>query len=175
MIDALVGMKADIEMLKTAFGNALRVGPVEVVDATRGYRLKLGEGPDGTPFLSPWYPHPESGGQTSSWAPLSTGQIVGVLNPSGDMRQGVIFRAGFSDANAAPSADLLANVLKAFGLTVTMRDGKLSIDGDVEITGNVDFRGGHVRHNDTPIDDTHRHGEVRSGNDDTGIPVKGED
>ncbi len=51
MIEALLGMKVDIEMLKTAFGNALKVGPIEVVDSQKGYRLKLGEGPDGKPFL----------------------------------------------------------------------------------------------------------------------------
>jgi phage baseplate assembly protein gpV len=172
MYDVIVGMKADLEMLKTAFGNALKVGPVEVIDAEKGYRLKLGEGPDG-PFLSPWYPHPESGGATSTWMPLSKGQIVGVMNPNGDPRQGVMFRGGFSEGNPAPSQDLSANVLRAFGLTLTITDGKLVIEGDVLVRGNVDFSDGHVRHNGTPIDDTHVHGGVERGGSVTSGPVGG--
>src|SRR5690606_40881603 len=47
-------------------------GPVEMIDAQKGYRLRLG-GSDEKPFLSPWYPHPETG-KTS--VPLKKGQIV---------------------------------------------------------------------------------------------------
>ena len=176
MIDVIVGLKTDLEMLKTAFGNALKVGPVAEIDAKRGYRLKLGNGPSG-PYLSPWYPHPESGGQTASWMPLSKGQIVAVVHPAGDMRQGVMFRAGFGGNNAAPSADLAANVLRAFGVTITMKDGRvtlegdLTVKGDVEVHGHTDFHDGHVRHNGTAIDDTHRHGGVDPGNGITNVPV----
>ena len=170
MIDILVGMKTDIEMLKTAFGNSLKVGPVEVVDPQKGYRLNLGDGPDG-PFLSPWYPHPESGGQTSSWFPLVKGQIVGVMHPSGDMRQGVMFRAGFSGANKAPSQDLAANVLTALGITITMKDGLLTIDGNIRVNGNVDIDGGHVRNDGIAIDKTHKHGGVLEGSSETDEPV----
>ena len=127
MIDVLVGMRTDLEMLKTAFGASLKVGPIEEIDPVRGYRLKLGEDRNGTPFLSPWYPHPESGGQTSSWMPLSRKQVVGVMNPSGDPKQGVLFRAGYSGESPPPSDDMAANVLKAFGVTVSMKDGTLTI------------------------------------------------
>lgn len=182
MFDILVGMKTDIEMLKTAFGNSLKVGPVAVVDAAKGYRLKLGSDPDGADYLSPWYPHPESGGQSSSWMPLSVGQIVGVINPGGDPRQGVLFRAGFSAENAAPSTDLAANVLKAFGVTMTVKDGALTIEGNVVIkgdvditgdqtvTGDVDFKDGHVEHNSKNIGDTHVHGGVEPGGSTTSTP-----
>ncbi len=121
MFRDLLAMKIDIEMLKTAFGKSLKVGPIEQIDAKKGYRIKLGEDENGEPFLSPWYPHPESGGATSTWAPLSKGQIVGMINPTGDARQGILLRGGFSDINRPPSADLLASVLKAFGVTVTVR------------------------------------------------------
>lgn len=167
---AIVEMKADLEMLKTAFGNALKVGPVEVIDADKGYRIKLGEGEGGQPYLSPWYPHPESGGATSTWVPLSKGQIVGILNPAGDQRQGILLRAGFSGENSAPSDDLAANVFAAFGLTATVKGGKLTIDGDLVVNGNVDFAEGHVRHNRTNIGDTHVHGGIVPGPADTGTP-----
>lgn len=165
MIEALVGMKIDIEMLKTAFGNALKVGPVEVVDAKQGYRLKLGEAPDGAPFLSPWYPHPESGGATGTWAPLSKGQIVGVINPGGDPRQGVLLRGGFSGINPPISESLGENKYKFGGVTVTVADGKVTIEGDLHVIGES------LRHNAKEVGDTHKHGDVEPGGGVSGVPV----
>ncbi|MBG6205386.1 phage baseplate assembly protein gpV [Labrenzia sp. EL_126] len=187
LIDLIAGKVIDIEMLKTQFANAIKVGPVAEISAEKGYRIKLSEGDDG-PFLSPWLPHPESGGQSSSWMPLSVGQIVGVFSPNGDMRQAVLIRGGFGGSNDQPSFDLAANVLKAVGITYTMKDGRTTIDGDVtingnvtivgdvdiegdfKVTGNVDFYEGHVQHNDTNISDTHVHGGITPGNSDTDFP-----
>ncbi|MEJ8474457.1 baseplate assembly protein [Roseibium algae] len=176
MYDILLRQRADLEMLKTAFGNSLKVGPIEVVDPARGYRVKLADGPDG-PVLSPFYPHPESGGQSLSWMPLSKGQIVGVVNPSGDGRQGVLLRGGFSGDASAPSQDLLANVLKTLGITITIKDGKLRLQGDLEVegnvrlVGNVDFESGHVEHNGKNIGDDHVHKGVVPGGSTTKGPL----
>ncbi|WP_274626571.1 baseplate assembly protein [Arvimicrobium flavum] len=137
MIEALVDMRIDIEMLKTAFGNALVVGPVEVIDAKRGFRLKHGDGPDGQPYLSPWYPHPESGGATGTWFPLSKGQIVGVINPGGDPRQGVMFRGGFSGINPQISENLGENKYTFGGVTITVAGGVVTIDGDIRVNGRL--------------------------------------
>lgn len=164
MIDAFIGLKIDVEMLKTAFGNALKVGPVEEVDAQKGYRLKLGEGPDGAPFLSPWYPHPESGGATGTWAPLSKGQIVGVINPGGDPRQGVLIRGGFSDANPPISQRLDENKVSFGGVTITLAGGRMTIDGDVQINGSS------LRHNAKNVGDSHVHGGIVPGGADTDVP-----
>ncbi|MEP4032689.1 baseplate assembly protein [Roseibium polysiphoniae] len=175
MHEIIVGMKLDFEMLKTSMGNALRVGPIADVDPQKGYRIKLAEGDDG-PVLSPWYPHPESGGQTRSWVPLTKGQVVGVMHPHGDQRQGVMFRAGFSGQTQPPSEDLAANILKAFGITLTMKDGKVTLEGDFEVKGNVrlvgdvDFEAGHVQHNGTNVGDTHVHSGVVPGGADTKEP-----
>ena len=109
MFSEFARLAADLQMLKTAVGNMLKVGPIEEIDAEKGYRLKLGTAPDGSPYLSPWYPHPEAGGDAKSWVPLSKGQVVGVLNPSGDPRQGTLLRSGFSDKFPQPSTDLAEN------------------------------------------------------------------
>ena len=182
MIEFLTGQRIDIEMLKTRFGQMIRIGPIEEIDPAKGYRIKLGDGDDG-PFLSPWLPHPESGGQTSSWIPLSKGQVVGVLSPNGDIRQGVLLRGGFTDSNPAPSADLMANVLKGLGATVTLKDGTLTVDcglvkfivdveieGNLLVKGNVDFANGHVMHNGINIGDDHVHSGVIPGGADTEGP-----
>lgn len=138
MISEILAQRADIEQLKTIFGRCLRVGPVAVVDPVKGFRIRWGNGAGGEPFLSPFYPHPESGGATSTWAPLSEGQIVGVINPEGDPRQGVLLRGGFSDSNPPPSQSLDENVLAFGGVKLTIaKDGSLTIDAGVAVTINA--------------------------------------
>lgn len=170
MISDFIAMRLDVEMLKTAFGNSLKVGPVEVVDAARGYRLRLG-GTDDAPFLSPWYPHPETG-KTS--IPLKKGQIVGVVNPSGDPRQGLMFRGGYSDANPSPNANMGANVFEDAGVRVSVADGALVIEA-----GGVTFRfsgdgfeqdGGAQKHDGRNVGSTHKHGGIDRGPSQTDPP-----
>lgn len=170
MIAEFAALRVDVEMLKTAFGNALKVGPVELIDAAKGYRLRLG-GSDDEPFLSPWYPHPETG-KTS--VPLKKGQIVGVINPTGDPRQGLMFRGGYSDANPSPNADMSTNVFEDAGVRVSVADGALLISA-----GGVSFRfsasgfeqtGGHQKHDGKNVGATHVHGGVEPGGADTSVP-----
>lgn len=138
MIAEIIAQRADIEQLKMLFGRALRVGPVAVVDPKKGFRIKLGEGPDGQPYLSPFYPHPESGGATSTWAPLSEGQIVGLINPGGDPRRGVLLRGGFSDANPPPSQSLDENVLEFGQVKITVgKGGSVTIDAATNVVVNA--------------------------------------
>jgi hypothetical protein len=133
MFSEFVAMRLDIEMLKTAFGNALKIGPVEIVDKDRGYRLRLG-GTDEQPFLSPWYPHPETG-KTS--VPLKKGQIVGVVNPTGDPRQGLIFRGGYSDQHGSPNENMDANVFADAGVRLEVVDGRLVVTAEGRVTVNA--------------------------------------
>ncbi|WP_281978807.1 baseplate assembly protein [Pseudorhizobium flavum] len=171
MIREFVALNADVEALKNAFGRVAKVGPVEELDAEKGYRLKLGERPDGGPFLSPWYPHPETG-KTS--VPLKKGQIVGVLNPSGDPRQGILIRGGYSDEHASPNQDLLANVFEDAGVRVTVAEGALVIEaGGVTMrisSVGVSITGGRVEHDGKNIGSSHIHGGVVPGGADTDVP-----
>lgn len=93
-----------------------------------------------------------------------------MINPNGDPRQGLLLRGGFSDANQPPSNDLLENVFRAFGVDATVKDGRLTIKGDLVVEGNVDFKGGHVKHNDANIGDTHVHSGIERGRNDTDPP-----
>jgi phage baseplate assembly protein gpV len=139
MIREFVALRADLEVLKNAFGRAIKVGPVEEVDPVKGYRLKLGES-GGRPFLSPWYPHPETG-KTS--VPLKKGQVVGVINPVGDPRQGVLIRGGYSDGQPAPNDDMEANVFEDAGVRIEAKGGVVFVQaskvvveaGDVSLGG----------------------------------------
>ncbi|HEV7251423.1 MAG TPA: baseplate assembly protein [Shinella sp.] len=173
MIDVIVGMAVDIAMLKTAFGNSLKVGPVAQVDAQKGYRIRLGGGEE-KPVLSNWYPHPETG-KTS--VPLKVNQIVGMLNPTGDPRKGLLIRGGYSNENSSPNADMDANVFKDAGVEVTIAGGALVISAGgttVRISGSgLDVDGGHIKNDGVAVDKTHRHTEVVHGGDTSGVPVGG--
>lgn len=168
--DVLVGIVTDLQMLKTAFGKAMKMGPVEEIDPARGYRLKLGEGPNG-PFLSPWYPHPETG---KSSIPLKKGQVVGVVNPTGDPRQGFLIRGGYSEDNPSPNDDMDANVFEDAGVRVSVAGGALQISAGgvtVVISGDgMTITGGTVRHDDRNIGSTHTHGGILPGGSNTAGP-----
>lgn len=133
MIAEMLALRSDVEFLKSAFGTAMKVGPVAQIDPVKGYRLKLGEGDDG-PFLSPWYPHPETG-KTS--VPLKAGQVVGVINPTGDPRQGFMIRAGYSDANPSPNQNMDANVFEDAGVRLEVVDGKLILNADADVVFEI--------------------------------------
>lgn len=106
------GLIRDVDGLKNRVNGMIREGTVDEVDAKKGYRLHWGEDETGAPVLSPWMPHPESGGAFSTWAPLSKGQVAGTLHPAGDPRRGFIIRGGFSGENKPPSEKLDENVFK---------------------------------------------------------------
>lgn len=61
-------------------------------------------------------------------------------------------------------------MFKAFGITATVKDGVVTIDGNLVVNGNADFKGGHVRHNDADIGDTHVHSGVERGRASTDPP-----
>lgn len=168
--DVLVGIVTDLQMLKTAFGKAMKMGPVEQIDPVKGYRLKLGEGPDG-PFLSPWYPHPETG---KSSIPLKKGQVVGVVNPTGDPRQGFLIRGGYSEANPSPNDNMDANVFDDAGVRISVSGGVLRIAaGGVTVVISGDglvVSGGMVQHDGKNIGSTHTHGGVLPGGANTSEP-----
>lgn len=170
MFKEFAAMNADLQALKNAFGRSLKVGPVEEVDAERGYRLKLGE-KNGRPFLSPWYPHPETG-KTS--VPLKKGQIVGVINPAGDPRQGILIRGGYSNKHPSPNDNLAANVFEDAGVRVEIADGALviTIGGTTWrfSAGGLAQTGGSITHDDVKIDKTHDHGGIVRGGEYTNPP-----
>lgn len=167
MIGDLLALRADVEQLKTLFGSAMKMGPVHAVDAAKGYRLKLGDGDDGA-VLSPWYPHPETG-KTS--VPMKVGQVVGVVNPTGDPRQGFVIRGGYSNGHPSPNGDMAANVFEDAGVRVSVADGALVIAaGDVTVTvsaAGLVVVGGGVTHDGLNIGSTHVHGGVTPGGADT--------
>jgi len=128
MIKAILDLHREIAELKRIIANTVKVGTVAERDEKRGYRVNLGNDENGKPILSPWYPHPENGGDLKTSFPLSVGQTVTTLNPMGDARQGVVLRGGgFSDANPSPSTDLNENKFTFGGYTFRLKGDAVEI------------------------------------------------
>ena len=101
-------------------------------------------------------------GVNKAWEPLSIGENVLVLSPSGELANGIILPALFTGANPAPSdkphlslfqfsdgavieydtqSHSLNAVLPAGAKTSLVSDGGISIVGNVEITGTLTASG----------------------------------
>lgn len=183
--DAIQPVIRDVHMLKSAFSRVVKEGSVEEIDASKGYRVKLGEGTDGQPYLSGWLPFPE-GSKTS--VPLKKGQNVVLLSPGGDIRQALMLRGGYSDALPSPNDNMEANVFEDAGVRAVIADSKLTVTiggASFEFSGNgltmtvsgatfgftgAGFAqtGGQQRHDGKDVGKTSTHVGVTAGPDQTG-------
>ena len=164
-------MKRDAERFRIAdlarrLANVVRPGVVAEVDSgAAAVRVRYAEAADA---VTAWLPFlaARAGGDVSWWPPEIGEQVV-VLAPSGELSQGVVLGALYSDAHPAPAAadrhrveyadgavieyDREAHRLRAElpaggaaeisapdGVAVT---GDLRIDGDVRILGEVEATG----------------------------------
>lgn len=183
LADLLADVRHDLAETKHRVANMLGVGPVTDRDPQKGYRVAIGLDADGNEVKSPWLPHPDSGGAASTWMPLSDGQIVGVVAPNGDPRQAFLVRAGFGGDNGPPSQDLGEVVLLRHGevrVSATASALVIKVGGSVftitpdaiqPVTDHFDVQGAQMTHNGKNNGDSHRHGEVIKGGDETGTPV----
>lgn len=127
LLHEVAALRRELSEVRIAQRNTIRTGTVEERDAQKGYRLNWGKDDQGKTILSPWYPHPESGGGAKTSFPLTKGQIVTAINPNGDFRQGFLVRGGFSDQNPSPSQNLAENVFTFGNVRIEVADGKLKI------------------------------------------------
>ena len=88
--------------MERRFANRERTGTVHEVDHAKGlYRVKLGDGEGGAPFLTPWLRVQEAamGGKIKTHFPLRVGEQVKVISENGDLSEAVIAQSGRSDEN----------------------------------------------------------------------------
>ncbi|MBR9651913.1 phage baseplate assembly protein V [Thalassovita aquimarina] len=154
-----------------------RTGVVAEVDPAQGLaRVRLQDGD--RPFVTGWIPWAEpSAGANKTHNPPSVGQQVQVTSESGDLHDAVIQGSLNSDANGRPSVAGDEQVLASVGdVRISVSGGGSSIAlsvGGVALTitaSGFAFAGGQVTHNGTDIGDTHKHGGVLAGADNTGTP-----
>lgn len=169
-VQRLVEMDRKIAELDRRLRNHKRTGTVTEVDTRKGLaRVKLGDGANG-PYLSGWLPWKEiAAGGIKSHIPPTVGQQVDIVSESGDLTDGVIDFSSPSNANPRPH-DGPEAVITMGSTRMVIGDGTLDITADTTIRGTLAVVGQGVTHNGKNIGDTHVHGGVEPGGDDTKTP-----
>lgn len=190
-IRELVELASRVAELERRESGIMRHGTVAQIDAQKHLvRLKFGDDVNGAPFLSPWIPYGQIAGALKVHAPPSVGQQLTMMAPNGDWRQAVAMPLTWSQNNASPSQSANENVITYGNVRATLKDDlckvvvgavafevtgshvKMTAGGvTVEISGDgLTINGGRVEHDGKNIGSTHKHGDVESGNDLTGVP-----
>lgn len=154
-----------VEDLNRRLSSVIISGRVAEVDGDR-VRVELGP-PDagGKKFLSPWVQLQEMAGATGSRFPVKAGDPIRLLSPNGEIgSNSLAIRDGYTkDAPSPAEGDELA--LVHAGCAIRMANGKIRIEGEVEISG------AGVSHNGRNIGDSHKHHDVVPGSALTGLPT----
>lgn len=165
--------------------NLVRVGRVSEVDRTTG-RVRVEFDGVKTPWM-PW--QTARAGAVKTWSPPAVGEQVCVVSPSGELAAGFVMGGAINyDDHPAPdsrenvekitlpeggayeihvgSASILLENGKARiivgGKTMQIAGGKITFDGDIEVTGDVKAGGISLKN--------HVHGGVQPGGGTTGLP-----
>jgi phage baseplate assembly protein V len=137
-------MSAEIGDLQRRLANIFRVGRIAEVNRTTG-RVKVAFQGATTAWL-PWMTG--RAGVVKDWNPPTVGEQVVVCSPMGEIEAGFIMPGSINyDDNPAP--DTRENVQKITlpsggsyeisvgGMTLVMAGGKLTLNGTIEVTGDV--------------------------------------
>ncbi len=165
-----------ITELERRAANIMRIGVVEEVNAGAGTaKVKFQDGDK--PFISGDLPWAEiAAGSMKTHNPPASGQQVIVFSPTGDLSDAIITAGLNSSSNARPSSSGDVTTLAAIGdVEVTVGEGGLTITaGGVTVAIGGDglaVEGGQVTHNGKDVGDTHKHGDITKGSQDSGVPV----
>lgn len=179
-------MSAEVAELQRRLANLFRVGKVTEVNRSTG-RVKVQFGEVTTPWL-PW--QTARAGSVKNWSPPAVGEQVCIVSPMGELGAGFVMSGAINyDQKAAPDdrenveridlpsggtyeinvggAKILADngkvQLIVGGTTMQLSGGKITLNGDIEVTGDV--KAGSISLK------THVHSGVQSGGSNTAAPV----
>lgn len=130
-------------------GNGVMLGVITAIDPASG-RARVQVGDLATPDLP--VAQMRAGALSFWWMPQVGEQVV-IACPSGDVAQGVVLASVY--AGNAPSADAAIPMIDLAG-------GRMVLNGDLEVTGDVIASGISLVH--------HTHGGVVPGGSNTGEP-----
>ena len=148
--EIIVGLYKRLEEMNRRFENRERTGTVHEVDAAKGLaRVKIGEGEDGKPVLSPWVPWKEVAmGAIKTHFPPSVGEQVKLHSESGDLTDGVIDTSLPSNANPRPHDKEAEGVITVgstriqfTGSKVTITSTDIELNGKLKLVGKFDHQG----------------------------------
>jgi len=132
-----------ITELERRVRNQLRTGRVAEVDYQNARVKVIDEDGDQHKLTTAWLPWAEVGGQIKSWNPPVKDQQVIVVSPSGEVGQGVVLPAAFSDHHPQPSTSGSEQLVTFGETTVRLTEGeariispKIVLEGDVHLGGD---------------------------------------
>ncbi len=126
LLDHYFDLRNRVAQLERDAQRAIKPGRVAAVDPDKGVRLDFGPDENGEPKLSAWLPHPEQGGEATSWVPPTVGQSLLMITPPGsDTRKAFLVRAGYCDEFTAPVRKLNENVFDFEKTRITVREEEL--------------------------------------------------
>jgi phage baseplate assembly protein gpV len=127
LVRILTEMRQEIAELKRQAARD-QIGTVVARDPEKGYRVQVGIDDDGRPKLTAWLPHPDRGGEFTTWRPLSVGQTVMVKTPHGDPRKAIIEPCGFNGQFVAPASSFDEVVIGDIGDSrITMKKDRIEL------------------------------------------------
>ena len=93
-----------IAELERRLNNVMRPAKVTEVDPAKSIaKVTYASSSEGEPVESDWIPWTESAGDIKSWSPVSIGEQLMMMSPSGEMgRHSWLMRGGFSNENPKP-------------------------------------------------------------------------
>lgn len=162
-------MSAEIGELQRRMANLFRIGKVAEVDRANG-RVKVTFAGATTAWL-PWMT--SRAGAVKDWNPPSVGEQVVVCSPGGEIEAGFIMPGSINYGDNPAPTDA-ANTyrldipsggtfeIRVGGTTLTFAGGKITLNGDIEVTGDV--KAGTISLK------THTHSGVTPGPGNTGLP-----
>ena len=126
IVQALMELLREVSELKRQAARD-QIGTVVVRDPVKGYRVQVGLDGD-RPKLTAWLPHPDRGGEFTTWRPLSIGQTVMVKTPHGDPRKAIIEPCGFNGQFVAPASSFDEVVIGDIGQSrITMKKDRIEL------------------------------------------------
>lgn len=169
-------MSAETAELQRRLANLFRVGKITEIDRTKG-RVKVEFNGVTTPWL-PW--QTARAGAVKNWSPPAVGEQVCIVSPFGELGAGFVMSGAINyEDHAAP--DNRENVeridlpeggtyeIHVGDKVLTIAGGKLTFNGDVEVTGKITATG-DVKAGAISLQN-HVHTGVLPGGANTGLPV----
>lgn len=162
----LVSLQKSVDDMERRLSASHMTGKVFAIDGDR-VRLELQpeDSRTGKPFLSPWVQVQEASGSTGTHFPVAVGDPFRLFSPNGELgSQSIAIRNGYTDdaKNPAKNSEL---VIAHGGCALRFENGIAVIEAD-----EIVHKSKTLKHNEKNIGDTHVHGGVKRGGEDTTEP-----
>lgn len=121
---------------------------------------------------STWLPWLTQAGTVNDYVPLAKDQRVLVLNPSGEAGKGIILPGGYSDMFGQPHTGE-GEAKRIVGESSDLMTGshRRIEAATIELVGDVHITGGVLTHEGKNVGHDHKHEDVQTGADESGVPV----